>query len=137
MTQRVRDTVEDPGIELVVMRNVGGTTLTRGMPVSLDTTSPDGVGVSLVKNGLFLFVGVMYEDVADGLYGRVQKSGFCDYAIFNNVLGAVTIGAPLRASSDGYLVFNPDANSPPPNDASACEAKTTSGTLKVWLGPGC
>lgn len=132
MAQFIRETVADGGAVIEIYRNDSGSTISKGYPVALSGTTADGVGITLGSSN-YLHVGVAYEDIIDGAYGRVQVAGYVDYAV---VTSGVTLGDSLVGSATGYAL---QGNSPPfPRDAAALESVAVTGSgHKIWLGHAC
>lgn len=143
MTIYDRDAVTDPGREIILMRNASGSTLLRGTPVTLDTVTLDGVRVTSVITAalLSIFVGVAFEDIPDGSYGRFQKRGYCDYArVAGHGANATAIGDLLVMVAAQTYLQRSGAGSGVIGQIIALEVVGIGAAVaarKVWLGPGC
>lgn len=108
--QFLRDSEEVAEQELEVFFNASGETIQRGYPVQLGVvTFVDTNGVNVIKAvstaQANLFAGVAYEDFLPGAYGRVQVTGFCDYALVANHSANATLAgdAMVPVAGQWYL----------------------------------
>lgn len=140
---RERSTRQDPGQTFIVYRNASGTTLLKGTPVVLDPATADGVAITIPAAAtLSSFLGIVEEDLADGEYGRVQNSAWCDYArVANHASNATAIGDVLgMLAGQTYLQRIAAADGRPAfaisYTAIAANGVITPVARKVWLGTG-
>lgn len=94
--QFLRDSEDVAELMLEVFFNASGETIQRGYPVQLGAnTFVDTNGVNILKAvstaQANLIGGVSYEDILPGAYGRVQVTGFCDYALVANHSSNATV----------------------------------------------
>lgn len=143
MTLYDRDAITDPGREIVMMRNVSGSTLLRGTPTILDTVTLDGVRVTSVVTAALIsvFSGIAFEDIPDGSYGRFQKTGYCDYArVAGHGSNATAIGDILALTAAQTYLTRLAAGSGAINQIISLEVIGIGAAVsarKIWLGPGC
>ena len=73
-----------PEKEFKTVKNTHGAAITKGQWVAIDTVDDNGYTVVLADVdavGTALAVGVVADaSIADDAFGRIQVSGFCDYA---------------------------------------------------------
>jgi hypothetical protein len=87
---RDRPSIADPERAFRVAYNASGATILRGYPVCLDIATLDGkprITTPLTAgsmSNLSLFYGVAFEDILSGAEGRIQRDGYCDYALVAN-----------------------------------------------------
>ena len=95
----------------LVVKNVAGTTIEKGMGVSFEgaAASIDGIGVSLLLiAGIAGFAGIADEDIPNNAFGRVINSGVADSVLISHVGTSITItkGNILKPSTVAGTFFS-------------------------------
>lgn len=113
---RNRPSISDPDRVFRVAYNASGNTILRGYPVCLDIATLDGkprVTTPLTAgnmNNLSLFYGIAYEDFLSGSEGRIQRDGYCDYAIVANHASNNTLIGDLLICTTGQTYLQRGAS---------------------------
>lgn len=95
----------------LVVKNVAGTTIEKGMGVSFAgaAASIDGIGVSLLLIATIgSFAGVADADIPNNAFGRVISSGVADSVLISHVGTSITItkGDVLKPSTVAGTFFS-------------------------------
>lgn len=145
---RDRPSINDPDRIFRVAYNASGATILRGYPVCLDVATLDGkprVTTPLTAgsmSNLSLFYGVAFEDILSGAEGRIQREGYCDYALVANHPSSNTLlGDNLTCLTGQVYLQRGAAGAAAPSylggafslELITANAIITSAIRKIWL----